>query len=95
MPIVSIVTFKAKDARYPDLKKLLKEMLIDTAARPGAEIISAAGDAENGTLVVYEQWDSDESLQGYRAWSSENRDPARLVALLREAPTSELLEHVF
>jgi|GEM_PF-2032053 len=95
MSIVAIVTFKAKDARYPDLKKLLKEMLIDTAARPGAELIRAAGDAENGAIVVYELWDSEQSLHNYRAWSSENRDPAKLVALLREAPSSEVLEHVF
>jgi len=95
MSIVSIVTFKAADGQYTALEQLLKSMLPDTAAQPGAEVIRAAGNAETGTFTIYEQWESAESQKAYRAWSAENRDPSKLMSLLRDAPDLESLEHVF
>jgi len=95
MSIVVVVTFKAKENKYADLTALLKTLLISTSERPGAEVIRAAGNPEDNSVSVYEQWDSEESLLGYKTWSSENRDPSALIALLREAPTSEKFEHVF
>lgn len=95
MPIVIVVTFKAKKERYTDLTDLLQTMLIETLARPGAEIIRAAGDPATSTITIYEQWESVESHQGYRKWSTENRDPAKLISMLREAPSSKQFEHVF
>jgi len=91
MSIVTIVVFKAAEDHYSDLEQTLKAILPDTAARPGAELIRAAGNPETAN----EQWDSVESQQAYRAWSAENRDPATLMAMLREAPQSEQLEHIF
>jgi len=95
MSIVTIVVFKAAEDHYSDLEQTLKAILPDTAARPGAELIRAAGNPETATFTIYEQWDSVESQQAYRAWSAENRDPATLMAMLREAPQSEQLEHIF
>jgi len=95
MSIVTIVTFKAAEGQYANLENVLKTILPETAARPGAELIRAAGNPETLTFTIYEQWDSVESHQGYRAWSAENRDPAVLMSLLAEAPQSEQLEHIF
>jgi len=95
MPIITIVTFKAAEGQYKNLEQLLKSILPDTAARPGAELIRAAGNPETASFTIYEQWDSIESQQAYRAWSAENRDPAKLISMLREAPGSEQLEHIF
>jgi len=95
MSIVVIVTFKAKEDQYSNLAALLKTMLPQTSERPGAEVIRAAGDPKTTTFMIYEQWDSVESHQGYRNWSSENRDPSSLIAMLREPPQSEQLDHIF
>lgn len=95
MSIVVVVTFKAKEERYTDLEALVKTMLPQTSARPGAEVIRAAGDPNTATIIIYEQWDNVESHQKYRKWSSENRDPANLIAMLREPPQSEQLDHIF
>jgi len=95
MSIVVVVTFKAKEERYTDLEALVKTMLPQTSARTGAEVIRAAGDPNTATIIIYEQWDNVESHQEYRKWSSENRDPANLIAMLREPPQSEQLDHIF
>ncbi len=95
MSIVVVVTFKAKEDRYADLVALVKTLLPVTSARPGAELIRSAGNPETATIVVYEKWDEVESYQNYRQWSSENRDPTVLISMLREAPESEQLEHIF
>jgi len=95
MSIVVIVTFTAAEEQYENLEQTLKSILPETAARPGAEVIRAAGNPETGTFTIYEQWDSVESHQAYRAWSAENRDPAKLMSLLREAPGSEQLDYIF
>jgi len=95
MSIVVIVTFKAAEGRYEDLKQMIKMIGPQTAKRPGCELLRAAGDRETATFTIYEEWDTVESHQAYRKWSGENRDPAKLMALLREPPLSEHLEHIF
>jgi len=95
MSIIVIVTFKAKEDQYSDLAALLKSMLPVSAERPGAELLRAAGDPATATIMIYEQWDSVESHEAYRKWSSENRDPAPLIAMLREPPQTERLDHIF
>jgi len=95
MSIVVIVTFKAAEGCYQDLEQIIKAILPQTLQRPGCELLRAAGDRESSTFTIYEEWDSTESHQAYRKWSGENRDPSKLVALLREAPTSVQLEHIF
>jgi len=95
MSIVVIVTFKAAEGQYDNLKQLIETMLPHTSARPDCQLIRAAGDPDTGTFTIYEEWDSVESHQAYRKWSGENRDPSTLVALLRDPPQSEQLEHIF
>jgi len=94
MSIVVIVTFKAAEDCYQDLEKMIKAILPQTLQRPGCELLRAAGDPKSATFTIYEEWDSIESHQAYRKWSGENRDPAKLVSLLREPPDSVQLEHI-
>ena len=73
----------------------MKAILPDTAARDGAEMIRAAADANDKAIKVYEVWDSIESQRAYIKWRAERGDLDKLGALLREAPTFEVLEDVF
>jgi len=95
MSIVVIVTFKAAEGHYNDLKQLIEVMLPQTSVRPGCELLRGAGNPETSDFTIYEEWDSTESHQAYRKWSGENRDPAKLVSLLREPPQSVQLEKIF
>jgi len=95
MSIVVIVTFKAAEGCYKDLKQMIEMIGPQTSKRPGCELLRAAGNPETATFTIYEEWDSAKSHQAYRKWSGENRDPAKLMALLREPPQSEQLEHIF
>ncbi len=95
MSIVVIVTFKAAEGRYNDLKQMIQSILPITEQRDGCELLRSAGDFETGVFTIYEIWKDTESHQAYRKWSSENRDPAPLIALLREPPISQTLECIY
>jgi len=95
MSIVVIVTFKASDGNYDDLKGMIQILLPQTLKRDGCLLLRAAGDPETNSFLIYEEWDSVESHQAYREWSSQNRDPAALMAILREPPSSQQFEHIF
>ncbi len=94
MPIVVIVTFKASDGHYDDLKGMIQTLLPQTSKREGCLLLRAAGDPKTNIFTIYEEWDSIESHQAYREWSSQNRDPAALMAILREPPLSQQLDHI-
>ncbi len=94
MSVVVLLTAKAKDDQYENLLATMKAILPETAARDGAELIRAAGDAEKKTVIVYEVWDKIESQQSYIAWRAERGDLDKLGALLREPPSLETLEDV-
>ena len=94
MSVVFAVTFKAKDDTYDELHATLKAILPDTAAFQGAQLISAAADPADKTFYIHEVWDSAESQKAYLDWRQERGDVDNLVALLREAPTFEKLEHL-
>jgi len=95
MSIVAILTVTAADGKYADLEKVFQTILPETAKRPGAEVIRAAGDPETSTFVVYEQWESAEAQAAYRAWSAENRDPSLIGSLLGGPPKMEQFDHIF
>jgi len=95
MSIVAILTVKAAEGKYAELEQVFKTILPETASRPGAEVIRAAGDPETSTFVVYEQWESADAQAAYRAWSAENRDPAMIGSLLGEPPKIEQFDHIF
>ncbi len=95
MSIVVIVTFKAAEGRYNDLKQIIQTILPTTEEREGCELLRSAGDTETGVFTIYEIWEDAESHKAYREWSSQNRDPAPLIALLREPPGSQTLEHIY
>ncbi len=95
MSIVAILTVTAAEGKYADLEQVLKTILPETAKRPGAEVIRAAGDPETSTIVVYEQWENAEAQQAYRAWSAENRDPSLIGSLLAGPPKMEQLDYIF
>jgi len=88
MSIVVIVTFKASDGNYDDLKGMIQILLPQTLKRDGCLLLRAAGDPETNSFLIYEEWDSVES-------HSQNRDPAALMAILREPPSSQQFEHIF
>ena len=95
MSVVVMLTLKAKDDQYDTLKATMKAILPDTAARDGAELIRAAADPDDKAVKVYEVWDRIESQQAYIGWRKERGDLDKLGALLREAPTFEVLEDIF
>lgn len=95
MSVTVILTLKAKEDMFEQLEGTMKAILPDTVARDGAELISAASDADSKTVIVYELWDRIESQQSYMAWRTERGDIDRLVALLREPPQVDVLNHIF
>lgn len=95
MSVVVMLTLKAKDDQYDTLKATMKAILPDTAARDGAELIRAGGNDETKTVTIYEEWDRIESQQAYMAWRVERGDIEKLVALLREPPQVDVLDHIF
>ncbi len=95
MSVTVILTLKAKDDMFETLEDTMKAILPDTAARDGAELISAASDAETNTVVVYELWDRIESQQAYLAWRGERGDLDKLGALLAEPPSFQVMTHIF
>jgi len=95
MSVVVLLTVKAREDQYETLVATMKAILPDTAARDGAELISAAADAANKQVVIYELWDKIESQQAYMGWRTERGDIDKLVALLREPPQVDVLDHIF
>jgi quinol monooxygenase YgiN len=95
MPVVVMLTLKAAEGRYADLAETIKAILPDTAARPGARLIRAAGNPATATITLYEEWDRIESQQTYMAWRTERGDIATLAAMLREPPLVEQLTLLF
>jgi hypothetical protein len=95
MSVVVMLTLKAAEGRYEELTGTVKVILPDTAIRPGAELIRAAGDPGTQTVTIYEEWDRLESQQAYMAWRSERGDVAKLVSMLREPPKIEPLTLLF
>jgi hypothetical protein len=70
-------------------------LLPDTAARPGAELIRAAGDPATGTVTVYEEWDSAESHKAYTAWRASRGEIGSFGQFLSEPLKLEQLTHLF
>ncbi len=95
MSVTVMLTLKAKDDMFETLEGTMKAILPDTAARDGAELISAASDASSKTVIIYELWDKIESQQAYMAWRTERGDIDKLVSLLREPPQVDVLNHLF
>jgi quinol monooxygenase YgiN len=94
MSIVVLLTAKAKEDQYDNLVTTMKTILPDTAARDGAEMICAAANPEDKSVIVYEVWDKPENQQAYLKWRAERGDLEKLAALLREPPTFEKLDQV-
>lgn len=95
MSVVVMLTLKARDESYDQLKQTMAAILPDTARRDGAELIRCGGDDGAKTVTVYEEWDRIESQQAYMAWRTERGDIDKLVALLREPPQVAVLDHIF
>ncbi len=95
MSVTVMLTLKGKDDMFETRESTMRAILPDTAARDGAELISAASDAGTRTVIVYELWDKIESQQAYMAWRTERGDIDKLVSLLREPPQVDVLSHIF
>ncbi len=95
MSVTVMLTLGAKEDEFTTLEDTMKAILPDTAARDGAELISAGSDPETKTCVVYEVWDKIESQQAYMAWRTERGDIDKLVSLLREPPQLDVMTHIF
>lgn len=94
MSVVFAVTFKAKDDTYDELHATLKAILPDTAKFKGAELISCSVDPADKAFYIHEVWDSVESQKAYLDWRQARGDVDKLVALLRNPPIFEELEHL-
>jgi quinol monooxygenase YgiN len=95
MSVVFMLTMKASEGRYGELAEAIKAMLPDTAARPGAELIRAAGDPATGTVTVYEEWDSAESHKAYTAWRKARGEIGSFGQFLSEPLKLEQLTLLF
>jgi hypothetical protein len=96
MTVIVLQTFKAQEGRYRELADVIAGMLVDTAARKGAEFIGAGGDEAAGVVTIFQRWDNAENLQAYHAWrAADSGGVSKLAALLREAPKIEQLARVF
>jgi len=67
MSIVVIVTFKAAEGRYNDLKQIIQTILPTTEEREGCELLRSAGDTETGVFTIYEIWYANH--QALRPWN--------------------------
>ena len=94
MSVVVNATFKAQPEKYQTLYDTLVAILPDTAKREGAELISCAANPDDNSFVVHEVWTSVEAQQAYLGWRAERGEIAALVAMLREPPIFETLEHL-
>lgn len=95
MSVVVILTLKAKDESWDQLKSTLQAILPDTAAYEGAELIRAAADEATKTCTVYEVWDKIESQKAYLAWRDGRGELAALGQMLREPPDFAERAHLF
>ena len=95
MSVTVVLTLTAKEGMFETLESTTAAILPDTAARDGAEIISAASDAETATVVVYELWDKIENQQAYMGWRQERGDLDKLGALLAGPPDFKVMKHIF
>jgi len=95
MSIVILQTFKAAEGRYSELADAIAAMLIDTAARRGAELVRAAGDPASGVVTIFQQWDGEDNQRAYVAWRMKDTNLATMMALLREPPKIEQLSQIF
>lgn len=95
MSIVILQTFKAQAGKYEALAAAIAGMLPATAAKKGATFVHAAGDAANGVITVYQQWDSAEDQAAYQAWRMQQPGLAEMFALIDGAPKIEQLAKVF
>jgi len=95
MSIVILQSFKAVEGRYSELSNIIATMLVDTAARAGAEFMHAAGDPASGEITIYEQWDSPENQQAYVAWRMQQPDIGKLMTLLGGPPKIQQLAKLY
>ncbi|MEM7270697.1 MAG: antibiotic biosynthesis monooxygenase [Pseudomonadota bacterium] len=95
MSVTVMLTLRAKDDSYDQLKQTMSAILPDTAKRDGAEFIGCSADDAAKTCVLYEVWDKIESQQSYMAWRTERGEIDALVGMLREPPQVDVLEHIF
>lgn len=95
MSFVILQTFNAAEGRYDDLAQMISRMLVDTAAREGAEFVHAAGDRALGVITVYQQWATPESQKAYTQWRMQQPDTTSMFALIKGAPKIDQLAHLF
>ena len=95
MSIIVLQTFEAAEGKYQELADMLTRMLPDTAAQPGAEIVRAAADPEQGVVKIFEQWDGPENLRAYLSWRMGNTDMAAFMSLMRGPPKIEQLARIY
>jgi len=95
MPIVVLVTFKAKPEAFEGLKSGLAGILPDTRDFPGSLGVSACADPASHTILIHERWNTPEDQQKYMAWRNEGGGMDGLGESLVAPPEFQTLEHIF
>lgn len=94
MSVVINLVVKAKEDQFDAVVALFQEILPDTAAYKGAELISCFADADDKSVTVHEVWDEKASQEAYMAWRVETGLVDRIGPMLREPPVFEERVHV-
>ncbi len=83
-----IVEFPAKEDKFEDLKKTLKEALVDTRAFEGCISIDTYEDISTRTIYLIENWESLDNHSNYANWRAETGLADVLEPLLEEGAAS-------
>ena len=95
MSVIVLLTLKTKPNAYEEFGDILKNILVDTASFEGCEGIYAAGDQEDHTYLLFENWASIENQKAYMKWRQERGDLDVFGTVLREPPIVETRDLIF
>lgn len=89
-----LVEFNCKPGMGPEVLKSMLEVLPDTKAFEGAELIEAYVDNDNpDRLIVWEKWAGRQNQEAYLNWRTETGVLAQFMAVLTEEPRFVHLGH--
>lgn len=82
-----LVEFTCTPGVGPDVLKSLLEVLPDTRAYEGAELIEVYADDDNpDTIMVWEKWTARENQEGYLNWRIETGVLDQFMEVLAKEP---------
>ena len=96
MSDVVIVNIKVRPGKYEETVAFLQKHIPDTASFEGCEVLHVAGNQDDSTIMIYEEWDSVDSHKKYLAWREETGLLDEFVSEFLESPPEFLYpSHIY